>query len=299
MPKLAGLMDGAEPDVRDFMAIPQGSRASLAVGVGNHRSGCFVAACDATLMPFRGCGVCMLTTLLAQIGVSAAAALTVAWAAVKFLGKSWVEHHFKQELEELKLGHNKQIERLKLDLDILRSRISKLHDQEFTVLPEVWSKMAAALSTMIAASDPQRPYANTIGMNDGELNEYLETTRLLAWEKGEIRNFPRDEQKGREAKLHNMLDWANYSKARQLAEEFRSFLQSRRIFMSDELTRELDRCSEMLDRAVAEFRRFLEARQANQPIELVICPTLKEESTRMMEAVRLEIQRKLFGDRPT
>ncbi|MBW6398875.1 hypothetical protein KPL78_13505 [Roseomonas sp. HJA6] len=239
----------------------------------------------------------MLTTLLAQFGISTAAALGAAWTAVRFFGASWVEHRFKQQLEELKFRHDQQITSLKLDLDILRNRVSKLHDQEFIVLPEIWSKMSAALSRITAASDPHRAYPSTIGMNEGELNEYLETAPLLVWEKGAIRNFAADRQQERDTSLRNMLDWAGYRQARQLAEDFRAFLQSRRIFMSEDLTRQLDRCNETLDAAVSEFRHFLEARQANRSFDLVICPRLKEESAKMADAVRVEIQKKLIPER--
>ncbi|WP_207539265.1 hypothetical protein [Sabulicella rubraurantiaca] len=239
----------------------------------------------------------MLTTFLAQLGINAVVALGVAWAAVKFLGKSWVDHLFSRQLKELEFRHEQQITSLKLDLDIIRNRISKLHDQEFVVLPEVWSKMSAALSTTIAATDPQRVHPSAIGMNEGELKEYLETAPLLIWEKGIIRNFTGDQHRERDAALHNMLDWAGYRKARQLAEEFRAFLQSRRIFMSEELTSRLDRCNETLDSAISEFRRFLEARQEGRSFDLVICPRLKEEATEMADAVRVEIQKKLFAGR--
>jgi hypothetical protein len=233
--------------------------------------------------------------ILTEIGFSTAASLAVVWASIRFLGKAWIEDQFKRQLEALKFAHAQQIEGLRLELDILRNRISKLYEQEFVVLPEMWNKMSAALGATIAASDPHRLYPSTVGMNEGELNEYLETAPLLAWEKGTIRGFAANEQQARDASLRNMLDWAGFRQAQQLTFEFRDFLHSRRIFISEDLSVELDRCAARLEEAVSEFRTFLEARQANRPISLEICPTLKAESTRMADAVRAEIQRKLFG----
>lgn len=249
----------------------------------------------------------MLPSFVAQLGITTAAALTVAWAAVRFIGKSWVENRFKiemadyearkaRELESLKHEQAQQIEGLKAGLDVLSGRLAKLHDQEFVVLPEVWSKMAEAMGTMIAASDPERVHPSAVGMNEGELGEYLETAPLLAWEKWIIKGIPADQQEHRDETLHNMLDWAGYRKARLLTEEFRSFLQSRRIFMPAELTSELDAVGETLDAAASEFRRFLEARQTSQPpVDLVVCPKLKSESVRMANAVQAEIRKKLYA----
>jgi hypothetical protein len=64
--------------------------------------------------------------------------------------------------------------------------------------------------------------------------------------------------------------------------------------MSAELTRELDSVAGTLNEAVSEFRRFLDARQAGRPIDLLICPKLKAESIRMANAVQAEIRKKLY-----
>jgi hypothetical protein len=237
----------------------------------------------------------MLTTFLTQIGITSAATLAVGWAAIQFLGKSWIDDRFKRQFEDLQLAHKQEMARLQLSLDVLKGQMSKLHDQEFVVLPEIWRKMAAALGTINNATDFDRTYSSTLGMNEGELNEYLETAPLLTWEKGTIKEYPADREQERDAALRNMLDWAGYRQSRQLTDEFRGFLQSQRIFMSQDLASELDRCGALMDSAVAELRRFLEARQAHAPIELVICPKLKAESVRMADAVRAEIHEKLFA----
>ena len=238
----------------------------------------------------------MLRSILAQIGISTAATVAIVWTAIQFLGKSLIENRFKQQFEKLQFKHSEQIESLKLSLEVLRNRISKLSDQEFIVLPDIWSKMAAALGTIIGASDLQRDYPSTIGMNEGELNEYLESAPLLAWEKGAIRAFSDELQKERDTALRNMLDWADYRRARRLADDFGLFLQSRRIFMSEDLALDLDRCFEMLDGATIEFRKFLEERQSGNLFELKVCPKLKAESKRISDAIRNEIQKKLFAN---
>ena len=237
----------------------------------------------------------MLTTVLAQIGVTSAATLAVVWAAIKFFGKSWIDDRFKRQFEALEFAHKQQMARLQLDLDVVKGQMSKLHDQEFVVLPDVWRKMAAALGAIMNATDFSRVYPSTIGMNEGELAEYLETAPLLTWEKGTIKDFPKEKQQDRDATLRNMLDWAGYRQSRQFTDDFRGFMQSQRIFMSQDLAKELDRCGDLVDSAVSEFRRFLEARQAHAPIELVVCPRLKAESVRIADAVRAEIQKKLFA----
>jgi len=52
----------------------------------------------------------MLTSFVAQLGISMAAALAVTWAAIQFLSKAWIEDRLKRGLEELKHEQTQQIE---------------------------------------------------------------------------------------------------------------------------------------------------------------------------------------------
>jgi hypothetical protein len=232
--------------------------------------------------------------VFAQLGITMVAAIAAAWAAVKFLGKAWIDHRLELATKKIEDRQERALERLKSDLELLRGQFAKFHDQEFIVLPEVWRKMSSAIGELLAATDAERVMPSALGMNEGELNEYLERAPLLVWEKGRIRSFPPDQGVERDKELHNMLDWAAWRKASELAEDFTSFLQAQRIFLSTKLARQLDETSGTLNGAIKEYRRFLEARQEGKPaVDLIICAKLKNEARTIAATVQQEIRDKL------
>jgi hypothetical protein len=77
---------------------------------------------------------------------SVVAALVATAGLWEWLGKKWVEQHLGERLEKFKTDRQKELEGLKSeqqkDLERLRhllsSRISKIHEKEFEVLPKAW-----------------------------------------------------------------------------------------------------------------------------------------------------------------
>ena len=79
----------------------------------------------------------METAILQFIGKVIAyggGAAAVAHALFTFLGKKWIEHKLNKELEQVRYRIN-----------TLFSRVTKIHEKEFEVLPEAWYKMQDAL----------------------------------------------------------------------------------------------------------------------------------------------------------
>ncbi|GEM_PF-6377647 len=56
-------------------------------------------------------------------------------------GKGWLDSHFDKRLEDLRHEQNKEVERLKLELNISLDRSQRLNHLEFEALPRVWQTM--------------------------------------------------------------------------------------------------------------------------------------------------------------
>lgn len=262
--------------------------------------------------------------LLAQLGISVVTVILAGWAAIKIFANSWLNNYFearKQALEHdyskqlatleqehakqlaaFEQEHAKQIRELEHRFNVLMDRVSKLHQFEFTVLPELWRKMSSALSATVEMTDPDRIQPSTRGMNEGELNTFLESAPLLDWEKWEIRNFPRDKEGERDRKLANMLDWARYRRAHALAEELRSYLMTQSIFVSASLRDKLDAIGRTITRANAEFRKFLEERQAGREVPLELFTDIRDIQDNWMQMagiVQAEFEMKLQANHET
>ena len=77
---------------------------------------------------------------------TAAVTVAAAWAFLKWWGAKWIENRFSKNLEAFKGEQQKLLEVYKAEqqreLEHLRhrlsSRISKIHEKEFEVLPKAW-----------------------------------------------------------------------------------------------------------------------------------------------------------------
>lgn len=77
---------------------------------------------------------------LSALGLTVGIAVGVAWRVFKSAGEKWLSSKFAERLEELKHVHQRELERLKLTINTSFDRTTKLHNQEFSVLPELWAK---------------------------------------------------------------------------------------------------------------------------------------------------------------
>ncbi len=111
----------------------------------------------------------------------------VAYSLFKHLGKSWLDKHFKEKLEELKHTHQQEIEILKHEINSLYSRVSKIHQKEFEVLPAAWFKLNELHGTVLIALDRTlKSYPDFEHMPEGRFEEFLSTSRLTENQKHEL-----------------------------------------------------------------------------------------------------------------
>jgi len=89
------------------------------------------------------------------------------WAAYlifKKLSASWLDHKFAVALEQSKQDNQKELQRIKLQIDARLDRAVKLHGKEFEVLPEAWRllDLATAAARHLSGSLVQIPPLNTM-----------------------------------------------------------------------------------------------------------------------------------------
>jgi hypothetical protein len=59
----------------------------------------------------------------------------------KVLGEKWLNAKFEERLAQYKHAQQKEIEQLRFRINSLMDRTTKLHQHEFDVLPEAWSRL--------------------------------------------------------------------------------------------------------------------------------------------------------------
>jgi hypothetical protein len=144
----------------------------------------------------------MINQVIAQIATWVLGILTagggvavIAYKLFQHFGRSWLDQHFKIQLEELKQAKAMEIEHLKYEINSLFSRVSKIHDKEFELLPETWFKVIEAYGLVFLALDlTLRSYPDFERISDEQMEEYLGAALLADSDKTALRRLDRSKR---------------------------------------------------------------------------------------------------------
>jgi hypothetical protein len=128
----------------------------------------------------------MWMTLSQVEGVLTSVGLSVAtiYGLLQWFGKSWMDQQFKKRLEQLKHDQQKEIEQLRHQINALFSRVSKIHEKEFEVLPRAWTLLHQAYGSVFRVAMPFKFFPFWIELNDAKtaqiaLNNYLAVNSIF------------------------------------------------------------------------------------------------------------------------
>ena len=167
---------------------------------------------------------------IGQIALSASTAAIIAYGAFRWFGKRWIEHRFAQRLEEFKRKQSEFLEQYRYQIDSLFSRITKIHEKEFEVLPEIWRKLQDAHGYFVGIASPLQSWPDLNRFSQPELDAFIEKCELLDHQKEELRQA--------ENKLDYYTEkiyWIRLGDARMKFNDFRGYQRHNRIFLSKDL----------------------------------------------------------------
>lgn len=156
--------------------------------------------------------------------------VAIAYAVFTFLGKKWVENLFHKRLESYKYDHKKEIENLKYQINSLLSRVTKIHEKEFEVLPEAWSKLHDALDIISGLTAPFQQYPDLNRLTKIEIDNFVRDCKLQEYQKKELL-----ETDDKTEYYIEKIFWHNLSAARNVYSEFHKYITRNRIFLSPDL----------------------------------------------------------------
>lgn len=184
-----------------------------------------------------------------QLGLTATAAALIAWGAFKWFGKKWLENQFAQRLERFKHEQNQEIERLRYRINALMDRTTKLHQNEFQVLPELWDKVGIALSDVQVFVSRGQSYTNVDQMGREQYVEFVTNSTFDRWQKQELLELDRGQRNERYQKF---AFWEKSRKANASYAEFHNFLAAKGIFVPTELKAKFKSASMLMREAITE-----------------------------------------------
>jgi len=167
---------------------------------------------------------------MGRLLVAGGGGAVVAYSIFRFLGKSWLDQHFKKQLEQLKHDQQTELEHTRHEINALFSRISKIHEKEFEVLPTAWKLLHQANGRVFQVASTLKQYPNFDRMSEPQFEEYLKGCRLPEFQKNALRNA--------EDKLkffEEAIFWVELAEAKSARAELNNYLALNSIFMTESL----------------------------------------------------------------
>lgn len=129
--------------------------------------------------------------LLQSIGTGVALAL-LGIGAFKWFGKKWtqgwIEQRFAKQLETMKHEHQKELENVRHAIQSMFSRISKIHEKEFDVLPKAWFMLHEAHGAAANAFGLRPTFLPDLAkLPDDKVEEFLTESGFSQTQKNDVR----------------------------------------------------------------------------------------------------------------
>lgn len=175
--------------------------------------------------------------LLTVVGGSAA----VAYAIFHWLGKSWLEQKFKKQLEQFKHDQQKELEQLRHQINALFSRISKIHEKEFEILPKAWQLLHEANGAVFDVVKALKQYPDFSRMSEAQLEEFVKVSRLP-----DFRRIELWDAKDRLEYYREAIFWVELGEAKKAQTELNNYLAVNSIFMTESLQQQFNAINKAL-----------------------------------------------------
>lgn len=167
--------------------------------------------------------------------------VVIAYWTFTLLGKKWIETMFQKNLEVHKRAQNQELENFKYKINSLFSRVSKIHEKEFEVLPEMWGKLHDAKDIISALVSPYQQHPDFNSMKEIEIRKSLESSKFHEHQVEELINST-DKNKYYTEKVI----WHRINDARKEFSEFHNYFIRNRIFLTSALQEQFGKIDNLL-----------------------------------------------------
>lgn len=206
---------------------------------------------------------------------------------MRLFGESWLNHRFARKMSQFTHEQDQQIERLRLEINTLFDRMTKLHAREFEVVPEAWSMLVDADRYTRALIASFQSYPDFSRYREDELEEFLEKSPLSEIQKRDLR------KSSDKTKFYmQAIFWHRNSEARKAYLEARIFHSKNGIFLEDDLDRQFKKAIDLLWGALLE-REHNEQYPDARPLSREAHKALQDEGTLLMDQIRAQIRKRL------
>ncbi|WP_295217350.1 hypothetical protein [uncultured Brevundimonas sp.] len=172
--------------------------------------------------------------VLGLSGLTIAATVGAVYVLFKHLGSKWLDAKFAERLADYQHRQNQEIERLKGDLARLLDRTTRLHSQEFEVLPKAWEYLGRAVGSVGSCVSALKTYPNVTWLNAPELERVIaDQPKMSEHEKEKVRVL---QGQPRQDEFSKIIDIHRFQEASDDLREFHNFIVTKGIFLDPVLS---------------------------------------------------------------
>jgi len=168
-------------------------------------------------------------------------AVAIAYGLFVFLGKKWIENKFAARLQEYKAAQDKELEDVRYRIKSLFSRISKIHEREYEVLPIAWTKLHDARDYIGNLVSPLQQYTDFSNLKEAEIRSILIRSK---WEEHQIQELMSANDKNKH--FQEKIFWFRLNDAKSKFVDFRTYIIRNRIYLSQELKEQFNKADDLL-----------------------------------------------------
>lgn len=184
-------------------------------------------------------------------GLSLGAVVAISWAAFRHFSKSWLDEKFKKRMADYDHALALKTEQFRSDLATLLDRSTKLHSQEFEVLPHIWELLARAMGATSAVIAALQHHPDVVHMTPAELDVALTFREFKDHEKAEIHSL---QGQARQARYTDLYDRYRFGEASEASRELYNYVILKGIFLDPTLRADLREISQIVDGTLTSFR---------------------------------------------
>jgi hypothetical protein len=225
--------------------------------------------------------------LVGGIVVAGGGLSLIVYHAFKHLAAKWLDARFEERLQALKHEQQKELEQLRYKVSALLDRAVKLHQREFDVLPEAWSKLNDAYWYVRSFVSAFQSYPDVGRMGAAQQEEFIASCQLQEWQKEELR-----QAQDKTRHYQSAIFWHKLTLANEKSRDAYTYLIKNGIFISEDLRKKFSAIHDLFWNALTEHQ--INEEHDVRPRNRERIGKLASEGDDLMKALERDIHERLW-----
>lgn len=171
----------------------------------------------------------------------------ILWLAMKTFGEKWLNSQFAKRLAEFQHAKDVEMENVRYRINSIFDRAVRLHQAEFEVAPEMWSRAKTAYDRARILTSRGQTFEDVGRMNGPQLEDFLKHSPLREWQKDELRASSK-----RQEYYVNAIFFHRANETRDAYYDFARYHSTKGVFLAPELDQKFGVIRDLIFDAITE-----------------------------------------------